>query len=103
MPMSAFGRAALLSALATLAGAGGILAQGSAAFDGAELEVVSEWTGQDRGDGSETVHASLRQRKSRVGNLKLPPIPNTRIRRPPLPAEVVSRLQCTRTVPVMPP
>lgn len=52
MPSSRLHRVALLSVVATLFCAGGLRAQGSAAFDGAELDVVSEWTGQDRGDGS---------------------------------------------------
>ena len=45
-------RFALLVGLATLLPAG-VRAQSSPdAFNGATLEVTSEWTGQDRGDGS---------------------------------------------------
>ena len=60
-------RFALLVGVATLLPTG-VRAQSSPdAFNGATLEVTSEWTGQDRGDGSGSYHLITRVTDSRSG------------------------------------
>ena len=55
----------LLVGLATLTSTG--RAQTAPAFDGATLDVVSEWTGQDRGDGSGSYRLITRVTDARAG------------------------------------
>lgn len=57
----------LLIGFAALVQPSGAPAQTTPAFQGATLEVVSEWTGQDRGDGSGSYRLTTRVTDSRAG------------------------------------
>lgn len=68
MPDRAARKLALLIGFAALVPAPGAVAQTNAAFQGgATLEVVSEWTGQDRGDGSGSYRLITRVTDTRAG------------------------------------
>jgi hypothetical protein len=67
MPTSLHRSFALLAGLVVLLLPSLVRAQSPDAFDGATLEVTSEWTGQDRGDGSGTYRLVTRVKDSRSG------------------------------------
>lgn len=67
MPDRATRKIALLIGLAALVAPSRAAAQTAPAFQGATLEVVSEWTGQDRGDGSGSYRLTTRVTDSRAG------------------------------------
>ena len=67
MPDRAASKFALLIGFAALVPAAGAMAQTTPAFQGATLDVVSEWTGQDRGDGSGTYRLTTRVTDTRAG------------------------------------
>jgi hypothetical protein len=67
MPDRATRKIALLIGLAALVAPSRAAAQTASAFQGATLEVVSEWTGQDRGDGSGSYRLTTRVTDSRAG------------------------------------
>ena len=67
MPDRAARNITLLIGFAALVPTSGAVAQTTPAFQGATLEVVSEWTGQDRGDGSGSYHLITRVTDSRSG------------------------------------
>ena len=67
MPKHGTPALAILVAIASWTSAGPAGAQSAPAFDGATLEVVSEWTGQDRGDGSGSYRLITRVTDSRAG------------------------------------
>jgi hypothetical protein len=67
MPRFNSGRCGLVLALVGLAAPVVAHAQTSSGFEGATVEVVSEWTSQDRGDGSGTYHLTTRVTDPRAG------------------------------------
>lgn len=67
MEKRSWSRVAALCGLVTLAAPALARAQSSAAFEEATLDVTSEWTGQDRGDGSGTYRLTTRVTDSRAG------------------------------------
>jgi hypothetical protein len=67
MPSCPARKIALLIGLAAVLPPSSAGAQTASAFQGATLEVVSEWTGQDRGDGSGSYRLTTRVTDSRAG------------------------------------
>jgi hypothetical protein len=67
MPDRAARKIALLIGLAAVVPPSSAGAQTASPFQGATLEVVSEWTGQDRGDGSGSYRLTTRVTDSRAG------------------------------------